>query len=236
MRIGATLLTLSLAPLLACILVFAVWLPQDMNRYEEYGAAEPCGADAPAKEWEDCLRTVSFTVDSTRNTSSRNGGYRAALSGAPLWNRTVEFGGPDPLLERLRPGDRVTGTVWRGDITALSRGGVRQSTSGEPRDEPQMTAAIGTFAGLLAALGFWLGAMRLTRPHDRETFTWAQYGKPLLIALLIACCGVGLPFVWLGLPWWLVPAVVVPLMVYTAGLVHRYRQPRAAQQPAPVPE
>ncbi|MDX3133676.1 hypothetical protein PV367_28755 [Streptomyces europaeiscabiei] len=227
MRIGATLLMLSLVPLLACVLVFGVWLPQDMNRYEEYGAAEPCGVGAPAKEWEDCLRTVSFTVDNTRNTRSRSSGYRAALSGAPLWNRTVEFGSPDPLLERLRPGDRVTGTVWRGDITSLSQGDVRQSTSEEPRDEPQMTAAIGTFAGLLAALGFWLGAMRLAEPRDREHRTWAGYGKPFLITLLIACVGVGLPSVWIGLPWWLVPALVVPLMAYVGQWIHRHQpQPR----------
>ncbi|WNZ11317.1 hypothetical protein [Streptomyces sp. 11x1] len=229
MRIGATLLTLSLAPLLACVLVFTVWLPRDRDRYEAYGAAVPCAAGVPAAAWEDCLRTLPFTVDGTRNKPGRGSSYEATLSGAPFWNGTVAFGDPDPLLERLRPGDRVTGTVWRGDVVVLSRGDNRQSTSDEPRDEPQMTAAIGTFAGLLAALGFWLGAMRLT--GAREHRTWAAYGKPLLLALLVACFGVGLPSVWLGLPWWLVPAVVVPVMVYTSWQLHRYRVASAAGAP-----
>ncbi|ULR50771.1 hypothetical protein [Streptomyces deccanensis] len=223
MRIGALLLTSSLAPLLACVLVFTVWLPRDRDRYEAYGAAVPCAAEVSAKAWEDCLRTASFTVDGTRNEASRSGSYRATLSGAPFWNGTVAFGDPDPLLERLRPGDRVSGTVWRGDVVALGRGDVRQSTSEEPRDDAQMTAAIGTFAGLLAALGFWLGGMRLTGPRDGAHRTWAGYGRPLLIALIVASLGMGLPSVWLGLPWWLVPAVVVPVMVYTAWQLHRYR-------------
>ncbi|QYX79915.1 hypothetical protein [Streptomyces akebiae] len=231
MRIGATLLTLSLAPLLACVLVFAVWLPRDRDRYEAYWAAVPCAAEVPAAAWEDCLRTVSFTVDSTRNKAGRTSSYLATLSGSPFWNGTVSFGDPDPLLERLRPGDRITGTVWRGDVTVLSQGDVSQSTSEEPRDERQMTAAIGTFAGLLGALGIWLGAMRLTGPRDREHRTWAEYGKPLLIALLVACFGLGLPSVWLGLPWWLVPAVVVPVMVYTSWQLHRHRVASAVGAP-----
>ncbi|WP_045557653.1 hypothetical protein [Streptomyces sp. FxanaA7] len=231
MRIGAALLTLSLVPLLACVLVFTVWLPRDMDRYEAYWAAVPCTAEVPARAWEDCLRTASFTVDSTRNEASRSGGFEATLSGGPFWNGTVAFGDPGPLLERLRSGDRVTGTVWRGDVVVLGRGDVWQSTSEEPRDEPQMTAAIGTFAGLLAALGFWLGGMRLTGPRDREHRTWAGYGRPLLIALLVASLGTGLPSVWLGLPWWLVPAVVVPVMVYTAWQLHRYRAASAVGAP-----
>ncbi|WP_307835433.1 hypothetical protein [Streptomyces adelaidensis] len=218
-----SLLLMSLAPALACFYVFAVWMPSDMARYQDYRGAERCAAGTPAAQaWEDCLRTASFTVDSTKLKQGGNGGrYRATLSGAPFWNGTVGFGDPGPLLSGLRPGDRVTATVWRGDITVLSREDVRQSTSEEPRDEPQMTAAIGTFAGLLAALGLWFGVGRLVGPRDPTPFAWRGFGKPLLITSAAACATVGLLAVWSGIPWWVVPALVLPLVACMAWLLGR---------------
>ncbi|MFD3502557.1 hypothetical protein ACFWWT_27810 [Streptomyces sp. NPDC058676] len=227
--VGAALIMVSLITALGCYLVFTAWLPADTKRYQDYLAAEPCDGRATAEAWEDCLRTVSFTVESTEVKRSRSGGYRAALSGTPFWNGAVAFGGPGPLLERLRPTDQVTGTVWRGDVMTVSKGGVRQSTSEEPRNEPQMTVAIGTFLGLLAVMGFGFGAVRMARPLGHEPFTWRLYGKPLLITMMITCAAVGLPAVWLGIPAWVVPSVAVPVVACTARLLQQHRRPSAAR-------
>ncbi|MFF4324375.1 hypothetical protein [Streptomyces sp. NPDC001568] len=224
---------LCLIPALGCQLVFGVWLPHDIKRHQDYVAAVPCAADATAKDGEDCLRTVSFTVErATNNPGMRSGGYKVTLSGTPFWNGVVEFGDPDPVLETLRPGDRVTGTVWRGDVVTVGKGRLRQSTSEAPRDEPQMTVAIGTFLGLLAVMGLGFGAVRMARPLDYEPFTWRPYGKPLLALMMITCAAVGLPAVWLDIPSWVVPAVAVPVVVFTARLLHRSRRPNGASAPA----
>ncbi len=150
--VGAALIMLSLIPALGCYLVFTAWLPSETKRYQDYAAAEPCPDRASAEAWEDCLSTVSFTVESTKIKRGRSGSYQATLSGTLFWNGTVAFGDQGPLLERLRPADRVTATVWRGQVMTVSKGDVRQSTSEEPRNEPQMTVAIGTFLGAVSRI------------------------------------------------------------------------------------
>ncbi|WP_460066748.1 hypothetical protein [Streptomyces sp. YKOK-I1] len=227
---GALLLTLSLIPALACYFAFALWLPDDIDRYRDYSGAEPCAAGTAPREYEDCLRTVAFTVEGTRIKGGRSGVYEATLSGAPFWNGVLGFGDSGPLLHELERGDRVTGTVWRGEIMSVSRDGVRQESSDEPRDEPQMAAALGTCAGLLAAMALTVGTARLTRPRPPQPFPWRGWGKPMLIVLSVGCPLLGLVGVWWDIPWWLFPPVLVPLMGYTAWELHRYprRRPRSA--------
>ncbi|MBT2476717.1 hypothetical protein J7E94_00130 [Streptomyces sp. ISL-94] len=216
-------------PATVCYLVFTGLLPSDIQRYQDYRVAEPCPTDLPVREQENCVRTVSFTVDKTRIGGGGPPSYVATLSGAPFWNGPEEFGDPGPLLERLRPGDQVTGTVWRGYIMTLDKAGIRQSTADEPRDEAQMTAGLGTFAGLLAALGLWFGAMLLASgPRGHEPYTWRLLGKPLLIAITVLCFGVAFAALLLGIPWWAVPTAVVPVVAFTAWQFDRYRRQQAA--------
>ncbi|MFF4269136.1 hypothetical protein [Streptomyces sp. NPDC001536] len=232
--VGVLLVLLSLVPAVSCWLVFSAWLPHDVERYREYRAAEPCPDPSTVGKGADCLLTVAFTVERTRNEpGKRSGGYTATLDGTPVWSGTVSFGDPDPVLERLAPGDRITGTVWRGDVMTVGKGELRQNTSDAPRDEPQMTYALGTFLGLLAALGLGFGAVRIARPLGREPFTWRPLGKTLLIVVTAACAGVGLPAVWIGVPSWIVPAVVVPIVAVTAWRLHQHVRRTAARDRSP---
>ncbi|MFH8347574.1 hypothetical protein [Streptomyces sp. NPDC018045] len=217
-------MVLALASALACSLVFATWLPRDIKDYRDYTTAAPCPAHTRAKAVEHCLRTVSFTVENTEVRGGRNGSYKATLSGAPVGNGVAVFGDSEPVLETLRPGDRITGTVWRGLVMTISKAGARQSTSYAPRDEPQMTAALGTFLGLLAVMGLVFGAVRLAGPRNPQPFTWRPYGMPVFIATAVTCIAVGFPALLLGLPWWLVPALSVPAVAYTAWAFCRYRR------------
>ncbi|MGW1506934.1 hypothetical protein ACWCQW_52570 [Streptomyces mirabilis] len=226
---GVLLILLSLIPAAGCYVAFSWWLPSDSERYQDYRAAEACSSRAMKQGQTDCLSTWHLTVEKTVNKSAgKSSSYQATLTDRDSWRGTVSFGDPGPLLERLAPGDQVTATVWRRDIVVLSKNGVRQNTSEAPRDELQMNAAIGVLAALVAAQMFLFGAVRLARPRAYEPFTWNPYGQRLLITITAVCFGVGLPTTWIGIPWWTVPAVAVPVVVYAAGLMHHRLRPRAA--------
>ncbi|MEV8312379.1 hypothetical protein AB0P36_35115 [Streptomyces flavidovirens] len=102
----------------------------------------------------------------------RNSEYRATVD-SERFQGELGFGDPGPLLETLQVGDKAVATVWRGDIVALTKDGVRQKTSDEPRGEPQMIAAGGAGLGLLAVLGLVFGTARLVAPRNPGTFTWS---------------------------------------------------------------
>ncbi|MEW1635346.1 hypothetical protein AB0469_14850 [Streptomyces sp. NPDC093801] len=215
----------SLIPGLFCWFVLAVQVPHDTGRLRDYAAAAPCPADSTAREWERCVRTVPFTVEEVKLNGERAKRFTATVAGAPFWNGKLSFGDPGPLLERLGPGNKVTGTVWRGQVMTLARGDIRQSTAEEPRDEAQITAGIGTYGGLTAALGLWFAAVRLTgRPRLYEPHGWRGLGRPLLIAMAVICLAVAVASYMLGIPWWAVPAVAAALSAFTARQFDRYRR------------
>ncbi|MFJ8824852.1 hypothetical protein ACIREE_24095 [Streptomyces sp. NPDC102467] len=218
---GVLLILAAVISVVLCWLAFTAWLPSDRDRYQDYRAAEPCPARATEQERArtDCLGSRPFTVVRTViKDGGRNATYEATLKDGTSWQGVVDFGDPGPLLDELKPGDRVTATVWRRDIVVLGKGGVRQNSSAAPRDELQMNAAMGMGAALLAAEALVFGAVRLVRPRDLAPFTWEPYGRRLLITIVVVCFGVGLPAVWTGLPWWTVPAAGLPLMLGAAVL------------------
>ncbi|MDF3298068.1 hypothetical protein [Streptomyces tropicalis] len=118
----------------------------------------------------------------------------------------------------------MTGTLWRGGVVRIARGGVRQATSEEPRDEAQMTAAVGTASGLLAALTAVFGAVRLVRPRRSEPIPWALLGRPSGLTAVAVCFGTGFLALWPGLPWWVVPVVAAPGAGSVAVLLYRHRR------------
>ncbi|CAL9560562.1 hypothetical protein [Streptomyces sp. Tu 3180] len=225
---GVLLILMSLVPAALCYAAFAAWLPSDRERHRDYRAAGPCPVHATVQVGSDCLSTWRLTVVKTVVRTGKNPTYEATLKDGDSWRGVVGFGDPGPLLERLEPGDRVTATVWRRDVVALSKDGVRQNSSDAPRDELQMNAAFGMLAALVAAQAFAFGAVRLARPRAYEPFTWNPYGRRLLITSVAVCFGVGLPAVWIGITWWTVPAVGVPVVVCAAGLMHHRLRTRAA--------
>ncbi|MFG2522817.1 hypothetical protein [Streptomyces sp. NPDC048527] len=225
---GVLLILLALIPAVLCYIAFAWWLPSDRDRYRDYRAAEPCPARATAQVRKDCLSTWHFTVVKTViKSGGRTSTYKATLKDGDSWQGVVDFGDPGPVLERLKPGERVTATIWRRDIVVLSAGGFRQNSSEAPRDEIQMNAAMGMLAAFFAAQAFAFGAVRLVSPRAYAPFTWDPYGGRLLIASAVVCFGVGLPAVWTGIPWWTVPALGLPAMACAAVLLY----PRPLRKP-----
>ncbi|ARF53440.1 hypothetical protein [Streptomyces gilvosporeus] len=217
--VGTALIVLSLAAALACHFAFTTWLPTERTLYRDYMRARVCPDRTVIPRSEDCLRKLTFTVENTRDTVKHK---RATLLGAqPFPRAVVSFGDSEPVLSGLQRGDRVTGTVWRGVVVVVAEGAVQQNSANAPRDELQMPAAVGTFAGLLAALALMFGAVHLARPRDRGLFTWRPYGKWLLIVTAATCAVVGLSSVWAGLPWLLVPPVCGVVVAGTAWFLHR---------------
>ncbi|MFJ3201650.1 hypothetical protein [Streptomyces sp. NPDC086989] len=156
--------------------------------------------------------------------NGRGGRFEAVLSGGPAGNGTVRFGDPGPVLARLTAGEQVTGVVWRGTVMALVKDGLRQGSAAEPRDEAQITAGLGTFAGLLAALGPCFAVAYAAGLGGRRPWTWRALGKPLVIGSAVTCADVAIPAFVIGLPWWVVPAVAVPFVAYTSRQLYRYRR------------
>lgn len=215
---GAVLIIASLAAARICSLVFTTWLPSDQARYREYKAAEAC-TRAVVPRSEDCLRKVVFSVESTDEHVEH---LRATLLGPePFPKMDVSFGNRGPVLSELRHGDKVTGTMWRGDVVVIARGDGRQSSSDAPRDDLQLPAAVGTFAGLLAALALMFGAVRLARPRNPGFFTWSPYGRWLVFVTGGSCTVVGLCGVRAGFPWPVVPTVCGAAVAVTAFFLHR---------------
>lgn len=162
--LGLLMIVVSVALAAGCVLAFTNWLPANVARYEEYRAAERCPADStPDAWWEDCLREIDLTIVDTVVRGGKGSEYRATVDSKRFHGR-LDFGDPGPLLDTLQEGDKAVGTVWRGDIVALTKGRIRQKTSDEPRDEPQMIAAAGAGLGLLAVPGLVFGTPRRAAP------------------------------------------------------------------------
>ncbi|MEV6008204.1 hypothetical protein AB0M29_15450 [Streptomyces sp. NPDC051976] len=224
------LILLSLVSAAACYVTFAWWLPSDRERYQDYRAAEQCSLREMRQDRTDCLSTWQLTVVKTTVDKPAGKGHvdEATLTYRTSWRGTVSFGGPGPLLKRLKPGDQVTATAWRGAIVVLGKDGVRQSTTAAPRGKIQMNAAAGVLAALLAAQAFVFGAARLTRPRDYAPFTWDPYGKQVFFTITAISVGVGLTAAQIGIPWWTVPASVVPAAVCATAMIHHHLRRNAA--------
>ncbi|MFD7450083.1 hypothetical protein [Kitasatospora sp. NPDC059827] len=214
---GVLLAAAALVPAAAAWHVLTVTVPYETEQYRSYAAAPACPAGSPGAAVEECVRTAPFTVSGTvvRN-AGKSSVFRATLDGAPFWSGEVGFGDAGPVLEALKPGDRVDGTVWRGRVMRLERAGVAQASYDEPLDEVQFTAGVGTLAALLAVLTAALGVLMFNgRPGI------AALARSLFLCSLLTCGVPALLAYLVELPWWTVPVAAVPATLLAAGTVWR---------------
>lgn len=234
---------------------FAYQIPSAVSRYADYRAAAPCpatdtrtgtgtgteavaGATAPrpAGEPEDCLRTLTFTVDRTVvDRTPRTRRYQAVLSGGS-WHGTVVFAEPGPVLDQLRPRERVGGTLWRGTIMTLGTGEAWQGTLDEPRDESRVSTGIATGLGLLAVLCLRSGPRWWSRP-DRHRPPAALVRSAVVtgFAVFLGCLALGAVAQALDLSRWIVPALAVPATLLPVRLLAQGRPEPEPGGASPAP-
>ncbi|MBL3665739.1 hypothetical protein JL475_06940 [Streptomyces sp. M2CJ-2] len=158
-------------------------IPEDVARHRAYRAAVPCSPATPYEKGEECLRAVDFRVVDVVTVTHAKGSddHELTLAGSGRWDGTVRMRGEEPLFHRLERGDRVTGTVWRGEVVAVARGDVRQVTQNEPLYQPQLIAATSVYLGYLAALGALAGFAHLLRPRRYGSALWGWFVLPLVV-------------------------------------------------------
>ncbi|WP_330296998.1 hypothetical protein [Streptomyces sp. NBC_00503] len=222
---GALRIAAALAAAAVCWFAFAVWLPTDARRYADFADARPCAAGVEVAQRADCLLAVPATVG--RVTARDTPGSRVWLtpSATPSGLLGIKFKDSGPLLYRLRPGDQVTVTFWRGEAVGLEKDGLRLKTDAAPRDEGQITAAIGTFAGLLAVLALSTGTSSLrSAGHPRaHRLGRLSAAKPLILVAMLASAAAAAATLLLDAPWWTVPVVATPTVAAATEALYRVR-------------
>ncbi|MFI8520949.1 hypothetical protein ACIGEZ_24465 [Streptomyces sp. NPDC085481] len=162
-----------LIALLAGSALLVAWLPHAVAEERAFRSASVCRG-APA---EDCLYAAWFTVDSVDVRRGKQPGGWVRVSGPEEGAGRVEFSGLGDFLESVRPGDRVAGTIWSGEVVVLSDGAAAQRTLSHPVGDPLVAAGSGILLILGGGTGTYVSWGRLrsdersARPYRRAALT-----------------------------------------------------------------
>ncbi|MFG2334321.1 hypothetical protein ACGFMM_32625 [Streptomyces sp. NPDC048604] len=192
LRIRAVLIGLAgSAALVAGTLLFTR-LPHAVAEERAFRAASACRGTVTG----DCQRAAWFTVDSVRVHRGKSPGGWVEVSGSDEAAGEVRLSGVSAFLDQVSPGDRVAGTIWRGEIIALWEGESGQRTYAYPEGAAQGSAG----GGIILLLGGIRGvhvsqwylrhheaAAHRRRPHPLARSGWAVAGLSgwTLLLLLI---------------------------------------------------
>ncbi|TDB87175.1 hypothetical protein E1264_15405 [Actinomadura sp. KC216] len=88
---------------------------------------------APPQRPADCTWTQEFLISDIQLYEGRNSGISAMLTTPNQgYKWPTAYRNDGPLLETLRDGDRVKGTIWRGDVVKIAARGAEQATLTSP--------------------------------------------------------------------------------------------------------
>ncbi|OLT28775.1 hypothetical protein BJF83_14160 [Nocardiopsis sp. CNR-923] len=197
-------------------LAVAAIAPDGTADLEDYRAAGPCSS-APAGP-SDCLWTVELTVSDVHldDRGTRSPSYTTVLTDARGGTWESSYGDRGPVVHRLDVGDRVTGTVWRGELTEIAFEDRTQATRDAPADlrtRVLIGALVSVPSGLLlAATSLW----RLARLHEPEPTEGMGATLGLSGTLIAIACLALVLTSRLGENLWAVLAVWLPLSALAA--------------------
>ncbi|TDD80569.1 hypothetical protein E1293_20495 [Actinomadura darangshiensis] len=204
--------------------------PDGTRDLDAYNAAPRCPA-APSKPSE-CRWTQKFTVSEIHLTHKRGKLDRAILTDTDGGEWETAYVNRRPVLTDLTKGDRITGTIWRGRVTAIAAGGESQDTDAAP-DDLRTRYLIGALLVIPPAL--LISAACVWRLSRRAPTPGMAAALGLAIALFFA--GLFVPFLAraAGERLWAVAAIWLPLaaVLTIAARIYVVRQRARPQTASP---
>ncbi|GHA05502.1 hypothetical protein GCM10010329_29930 [Streptomyces spiroverticillatus] len=210
-------LLLGLALAAVSMWLLAVSVPERYAADRAFRTAPVCPAAARTGA-ADCLRRVEFVVSDVRlGRGKRGASIRARLTSPETGSLYAQFRNDGPVLDGQKDGDRVVGTLWRGDVVTIAAGGAEQPTVISPSrlSEASLGLALATGpSGLLLAFACGLRMRRRAEPRPtRGMRSLVRLAGWLTLASLLASGAVH----HFGLPLWCLPVIWLPLAALCTG-------------------
>ncbi|MFE0462219.1 hypothetical protein ACFW1A_23505 [Kitasatospora sp. NPDC058965] len=162
-RVGAALLALAALFPLAVLVWFTTLLPSTFDDAARYRAARPCPTGTVTGA---CLVTSTELTVEVHAERGRDPDDRIVVRPLAGGGREgIKLHGTEPVLTRVRPGDRVEVERWQGAPVAVSLAGLRQPADQLPSDGPYLLVA-GLTCTALVLQACVLKARRLWRGVD----------------------------------------------------------------------
>ncbi|MFI0349557.1 hypothetical protein [Actinomadura sp. 9N407] len=217
-------LLISAALVVGAVLLLVFSLPGKADEKEAFKTAEPCASapQAPA----DCLWTQEFTVSEIQLYEGRGSDITATLTPDEGTGWQTEYRNDEPVLENLRDGDRVTGTIWRGQIVKIAAKDAEQFTVDSPTDLAEAVLGTVLVMGPPGLLLMVLCGWRLRRRSEPGPSSGMGWGVGLVVGLAMAGLVAGMVVTARQDPLWAIPAIWLPLAALMSwGTVHIARMP-----------
>ncbi|WKU44753.1 hypothetical protein Q3V23_12070 [Streptomyces sp. VNUA116] len=171
----------SLVCVLAALFLLFVTVPGKRADSRAFATASACVGDEPALE---CRKTIEGTVKGTETVPrGKTTHYWLTITGRGGDTHRAEMNGPASVFGRVRPGDPVKATYWRGKIRFVDFRGTVQLTADQPKDAYRLPFACGmgllALGGTFAWLTYWM--VRQVGRHPAR-YAWQ--------ATVLPCAGV----------------------------------------------
>ncbi|MGW1073605.1 hypothetical protein [Streptomyces sp. NPDC002537] len=225
-------LLVGVAAVVASVWLLAVETPERAGRDHALKSAAACPSPprtAPA----DCLWAQEFTVSDVHLQKGRGDRTRATLTSPETGPWRTEYRNEGPLLEQLRDGDRVVGTIWRGNVVKIAAHDTEQVTDASPTDLAEASLGLATALGPSGLLLTVACGWRWLRRADREPTRPMRALVRLAAALAVAALPPGIAVTLLKAPLWLIPGTWLPLAALCTWCAVDYA--RRPPKPAPLP-